>query len=126
MRKLSEGIIQQDCVVHFHNNYCLPKHNPRCVIYSIPNESENAYETQKKVNLGLLRGASDTVVLLPGAKSIYMECKTDTGYQSKYQKQFEENVKALGFEYHVFRSKEQFYNILNPHLAAAGLEVYNG
>lgn len=126
MRKLAENAIQQECLMDFNNRYCLERHEPRLLIYSVPNESENAYETQKKVNTGLLKGVSDTVVLMPGGASLYMECKTDIGYQSAAQKKFQERVEKLGFTYGVFRSLKQFYDILNPHLTKAGLEAYNG
>lgn len=122
----AENYIQQEAVLAFRNNYCLKKHNPKCVMYSIPNESENGWETQKKVNTGLLKGAADTVVLLPGAISLYMECKTEIGVQSDDQKQFQRDIEALGFIYYIFRSKEQFFKILNPYLIKAGLEAYNG
>lgn len=126
MKKLAENFIQQSCVMPFHNNYCLEHHSPRCVVFSVPNESENSYETQKKVNTGLLRGASDVIVLIPMAVCLFLECKTEIGQQSIYQKKFQKNVEALGFPYHIFRSTEQFWNIVNPYLIAAGLEVYNG
>jgi hypothetical protein len=122
----AENYIQQEVVVSFTNRYCLKKHNPRCVIYSIPNESENSWETQKKLNIGLLPGASDLVLLLPGPLSLYMECKTPTGVQSDKQKEFQANIEALGFKYHLFRSEAQFWQIVNPYLTQAGLEAYNG
>lgn len=126
MVNVAENRIQQECVVDFTNRYCLKRHNPRLLIYSIPNESEDAWETQKKKNIGLLPGASDTVVLLPNSVSLYMECKTVTGVQSEKQKEFQERIESLGFKYYIFRSIKQFYSILNPYLTKAGLEVYNG
>ncbi len=126
MVNIAENRIQQECVVDFTNRYCLKKHNPRLLIYSIPNESEDAWETQKKKNIGLLPGASDTVVMLPGGISLYMECKTQVGVQSSKQKEFQERIEDLGFRYYIFRSLQQFYTILNPYLINAGLEAYNG
>jgi hypothetical protein len=126
MKKLAENKIQQDCVVDFTNRYCLEKHNPRCVIYAVPNESQDGREAQKKVNNGLLKGVSDIVVLLPNGKSIYMECKTDSGVQSDPQKKFQDRIENLGFNYYIFRSLSQFYLLLNPHLLIAGLEAYYG
>lgn len=89
---------------------------PRCVIFSVPNESENSWETQKKVNTGLMKGASDCVILLPNAVCLLMECKTETGYQSPAQKAFQARVEMLGFHYYVYRSLEQFQEILKPYL----------
>ncbi len=34
----SESRIQQEIVTWYKNNYCLQHHNPRCMIFSIPNE----------------------------------------------------------------------------------------
>lgn len=126
MLNVAENFIQQKVVIDFNNRYCLKKHEPRLLIYSIPNESEDAWETQKKKNIGLLPGASDTVVLLPHGISLYMECKTQIGVQSPKQKEFQERVEALGFKYYIFRSLDQFYKIINPYLIKAGLEAYNG
>ena len=84
-------------------------------MFSVPNESENGWEAQKKVNVGLLRGASDTIVLLPGV-ALFMECKTTIGVQSPAQKEFQERVTDLGFHYYIFRSLEQFKTIINPYL----------
>lgn len=126
MVNVAENRIQQEAVLSFTNKYCLKRHNPRLLIYSIPNESEDAWETQKKKNIGLLPGASDTVVLLPGGISLYMECKTQVGVQSQKQKEFQERIERLGFKYYIFRSLQQFYTILNPYLINAGLEAYNG
>lgn len=126
MLSVAENYIQQQVVIHFNNNYCLKKHSPRLMIYSIPNESEDSWETQKKLNIGLLPGASDTVVLLPGPIALYMECKTQIGVQSSKQKEFQERVEALGFKYRIFRSIREFYSVLNPYLKELGLGVYNG
>lgn len=126
MLNVAENKIQQECVVDFTNRYCLKRHHPRLLIYSIPNESEDAWETQKKKNIGLLPGASDTVVMLPKGISLYMECKTLVGVQSPKQADFQQRIEALGFKYYIFRSLKQFYSILNPYLLAAGMEAYNG
>jgi hypothetical protein len=107
----SEAKIQQDCLIWFNNNYCLKSHEPRCMMFSIPNEGENAWEMQKKKNTGLLRGASDTIVLIPGIP-LFMECKTNIGVQSPSQKEFQERVESLGFKYYIFRSLEQFQTII--------------
>lgn len=81
-------------------------------MFSVPNEGVSAWETQKKVNTGLLRGAADCIVLLPNA-ALFAECKTSTGVQSKAQKEFQSRVETLGFTYFIYRSLEEFQkNIL--------------
>ena len=110
-----ENYIQQSAYIWFNNQFCLKSHNPRCLMFSVPNESENAWEAQKKVNTGLLRGASDCIVVMPDTV-LFMECKTEIGTQSPDQKIFQERVEALGFKYHIFRSLDQFQRIINTYI----------
>lgn len=64
--------------------------------YSVPNEL-----------LGKLRaGVADLVVLQPNGRTVYLEVKTPTGKQSEHQKDFQNMVEFLGFQYHVVRSVE--------------------
>jgi len=105
--ELSEGAIQQKCVMYYRNNYCLKIHNPRHLIFSVPNDVKNDIERMRKVSEGLYSGASDLIILEPGVAK-FVEMKTETGTQSKDQKQFQEIVEALGFEYYLIRSFEQF------------------
>jgi hypothetical protein len=86
-------------------------------MFSVPNESENGWEAQKKVNVGLLRGAAGTIVLLPGSICLFMECKTQIGVQSPAQQDFQERVRLLGFHYHIFRSLEQFQQIISTYIS---------
>ena len=122
--KVAESRIQQQAVIWFRNNYCLKHHSPRCVIYSVPNESENSWETQKKVNTGLMAGAADLIILLPNGRVLLPETKTPEGVQSHSQKTFQEQVAALGHTYFVYRSLEEFQSIVTPHLIETG--VING
>jgi hypothetical protein len=112
-----ESLIQQQAYIWFNNTYCLKHHEPRCCMFSVPNESENGWEAQKKVNVGLLRGASDTIVLLPGGITLFMECKTQIGVQSQAQIEFQERVTALGFHYYIFRSLSQFQQIISQYIS---------
>ena len=110
-----ENKIQQSALIWFNNTYCLKTHEPRCLMFSVPNESANGWEAQKKVNTGLLRGASDTIVVMPGVL-LFMECKTEIGTQSQDQKIFQERVESLGFKYYIFRSLTQFQSIIQNNL----------
>jgi hypothetical protein len=109
--KKSEGKIQQEIVLWFNNNYCLKNSNPRCCIFSVPNEGKNAREQMYKKTLGMKTGVSDLILLLPN-KAVFVEVKTDVGRQSDKQKEFEQIVTALGFEYWLVRSLEDFINKL--------------
>lgn len=112
MKETTEAKIQQDIVLWYNNNYCLNHHNPRGLIFSVPNDSINAIETKRKVNTGLLKGVSDLIVITPNGKILFIEIKTEKGIQSESQKDFEQRIKALGYEYHVIRSLHQFKEIL--------------
>lgn len=109
MKKQSEDTTQQKIVIWFTNNYCLKTHNPRGLIFSIPNGGmRNVREALKLKQTGTLAGASDLIVITPNGKLLFIEVKTDTGAQSDAQKEFEKRVNALGYEYHLVRSLEQF------------------
>lgn len=122
--KVAESKIQQEVVIAFRNSFCLKHHSPRCVIYSVPNESEDSYETQKKINTGLMKGAPDLIILLPNGRVLLPETKTPTGYQSPAQKAFQLQAEALGHIYFVYKSIEEFKEKITPHLKEAG--VING
>ena len=109
MKKVSESSIQAQCYVWFNNNYCLKSHENRAVMFSVPNESNS--QQQKFVNIGLLRGVSDTIIVLQG-KVLFVEFKTEKGYQSEFQKDFQERVTKLGHEYYVIRSLDQFKQLI--------------
>jgi hypothetical protein len=107
MKTTTENKIQQEIVQYFRNNYCLKHHNPRQCIFSVPNDSKNAVEQQRKVNTGLMAGVSDLIVLING-NTIFVEIKTEIGKQSDKQKEFEETVTLQGFKYYLVRSLEEF------------------
>jgi hypothetical protein len=105
-----ESKIQQEIVMYFNNTYGLKHHNPKCLIFSVPNEGKNAKEQMYKKMLGLKSGVSDLIVLMPN-RCIFIECKDDVGKQSDNQKQFEYDVLALGFEYYIVRSLDEFIKL---------------
>lgn len=118
----TESHIQQEICIWYRNNYCLKHHNPRCLIFSIPNEGD-----PRKFQTGALPGVSDLYIqhltqvtqvqLLTSHISmriLWVECKTLIGKQSAKQKDFQAYVEQLGFpnEYHIVRSKEEFTEII--------------
>lgn len=105
----TEAKIQQEIFCWFNNNYCLAHHNPKHVIFSVPNESANAREAMYKKSIGLKTGVSDMIILRPN-EAVFVEVKTETGRQSDDQKKFESDVAALGFRYILVRSLEDFKN----------------
>jgi hypothetical protein len=111
MKTITENKIQQEIYLWFKLNYCLPKHENRCMIFSVPNDSSNAVEQQRKVNTGLLAGVSDLIVYI-GTDTLHIEVKTSTGRQSDKQKDFENRVNLLGRKYFIVRSLDEFKKIV--------------
>lgn len=103
----TEARIQQEIVLWYRNNFCLKHHNPRHLIFSVPNESQNVQEVGYKKAIGLLKGASDCIIVR-NAQVLFVEVKTNTGRQSKEQIEFQQTVEALGFRYILVRSLEDF------------------
>jgi hypothetical protein len=103
----TESKIQQEIVMWFRNNYCLLQHNPRSVIFSVPNDSKDAKEQMRKKATGLYAGVSDLICIHFG-KVLFIEVKADNGIQSPRQKDFQNIVESQGFEYHLVRSLDEF------------------
>lgn len=111
-----EDRLQAEIVAWFTNTYCLKHHNPRLMIFAIPNGgNRNKIEAMKFKATGLLAGASDLVVVLPNS-IFFVELKTEIGIQSDPQIDFEERIIKLGFEYIIIKSLEQFKQWLNKRL----------
>jgi hypothetical protein len=114
--KKDESKIQQEIVMWFNNNYCLKNSNPQCLIFSVPNEGKNAREQMYKKSLGMKSGVSDLIVIIPN-KILFIECKDEKGKQRDQQIDFENNVKNLGFEYHLVRTLDKFQAIIDKEIA---------
>jgi len=104
---LSEERIQQQIVMHYRNTYCRVDCEPRCIIFSVPNEGK-----PELVRTGLMSGVSD-LIIIHGSKVIFMEVKTNIGRQSEKQKMFQDQVNKLGFDYVLVRSFEDYENYIN-------------
>jgi hypothetical protein len=103
----TENKTQQEILMFYRNNFCLKHHNPRHIIFSVPNDSKDAKEQMRKIATGLMAGVSDLIICKPN-EIIFCEVKTDVGRQSDKQKSFQEQVEALGFRYILVRSLEDF------------------
>ena len=134
MKKESEDHIQQECLVWYNLEYCTLAKNPRGVCYSIPNEGamqmgrEIMGQLKGKVSdlvmkiiqkttgimthrlklTGMKEGVSDTHIILPNGKILFIEFKTSTGYQSKEQKDFQQVIENLGHTYLLVRNLKEF------------------
>lgn len=109
--KKTESRIQQEIVMWFRNNYCRINNEPRCQIFSVPNERSNTKEQMRMLATGLLSGVSDLIVMIPD-KVLFVEVKDEKGRQSAKQMDFQERAESLGFEYFLVRSLEDFKKII--------------
>ena len=109
-----ESKIQSECFIWYNNNFCLKFHNPRGMMFSVPNElgGRNKVGTALARSTGLMAGVSDAILILPNSKIIFIEFKTAKGRQTEKQKEFEERVKKHGYEYFIIRSLDEFKKLI--------------
>jgi hypothetical protein len=69
----------------------------------------------KLKSTGVVAGVSDLIVLLPN-RCLFIEVKTEIGRQSDKQKEFEQIVKNLGFDYQLVRSLDDFLTFINLYI----------
>ena len=106
--KKTEDRIQQEAVIWFRGTFP----HLRNMLYSIPNGGyRNAREAKKMKDTGLTPGVADLHLLYKG-KLYLPECKTPVGSQSKSQIAWEKQVKEHGFDYFLFRSWQEFRDIV--------------
>ena len=116
MRKELEAKHQQDIILFMNKNY-FKTH----IVFSVPNEIP--YPLPPKIMSqilsrleisGLLKGASDLVILCPNKRYITVEVKKSTGSQSPEQIIFQNRVKNINGDYILVRSLEDFINKVVP------------
>lgn len=116
MRKELEAKLQQEIILYMNKNY-FKTH----IIFSIPNEIPYPLPAKIMVQIlsrlqtnGLLKGASDLVILCPNKIYITVEVKTSTGSQSPEQIIFQKRVESINGNYFLVRSLEDFINKVVP------------
>ena len=108
-----ESNMQKRCVTWFRLQY------KQGLLFSVPNGShlagapaQRAIQTNALKAEGMLPGVSD--LLLFAHRSVYfLEAKAKDGVQRKNQEEFEAYVRGNGYEYHIFRSLDEFQEIVN-------------
>lgn len=103
----AESKMQQEIVTWYRNKFCLKHHEPRHLIFSVPNERKDVKELMFMKATGLFSGVSDLIVVQPD-RVVFVECKDEKGRQSSEQIDFENAVTSLGFEYILVRSLDEF------------------
>lgn len=125
MKQQDENYLQNQCYIWFQNTYGLKHHNPRLLFYSVANELAGATGVPRNVIsriyskfklTGFKKGVADVHLCFPGGKLVYIEFKTATGRQSAEQKEFQQQVEALGFKYYIVRSLDEFKEIVCSHI----------
>lgn len=116
MTIIPESKIQQEIVIYVNNNYCLIKHEPQLIIYSVPNgipipipPKERARALDLLHKTGMLNGVSDLIIQGPNGRILNVEVKAETD-QSEAQIKFQKRVEKLGGNYIVVRSLLDFQN----------------
>lgn len=96
-----ESEIQQSVVQWFRIKY------PNYIIAAVPNGGfRNAREAAIMQREGVLAGFADLIIIAK-QNILFLELKTPIGVLSKKQKEFQEKVNNLGFQYVVCRSFDQ-------------------
>ena len=112
LKKLSEDILQSKIYKWYYNTYCTKLVDKQHLIFAVPNGGKRTMaEAMKLKATGLVSGVSDLIIVQPN-RCIFVELKTPTGKQSDSQKDFQNKVTALGFEYWIVRSLEQFKELV--------------
>ena len=91
----------------------------RNLLFSVPNGGcRNPIEAKIMKAEGVVPGVSDLILLVSrkGFNSLCMECKTDKGSQSENQLIWQADCEANGNKYVIFRSVDEFINIVNEYL----------
>ncbi len=100
-----EDFLQQQIIIWYKNEY---QRHEKGLIFAIPNGgSRNVVEAKKLKETGLMAGVAD-LIILHNKKTLFCELKTDIGKQSEKQLIFQKKVEALGFEYKIIRTLNEF------------------
>ena len=92
-------------------------------VFAVPNGNRNnPIQGHKYKIMGQMAGVSDLILLLPKGKVYFIELKNPNGKgkQSPSQREFEDNVRALGHEYLIWDSWQQVKQFINAHRAEIG------
>ena len=115
-----EAFIQQSIFVWFHNNY------PNYICHSVPNgfgftipeiipirfhatiRKAIAMAVNFSKQTGMIEGISDLIIHFPNGRCVMVEVKNEKNTQSTAQKKIEAKIKAMGGNYILVRSLEDF------------------
>jgi len=108
---MTESLLQQQIYQWYNNTFCLKHHNPRHIIFAVPNGGHREMiDAIILKRTGVVPGVSDLIVIRPN-EIVFVEVKRPEGIQSEKQKKFERTVTSLGFKYYLVYSLKDFKNI---------------
>lgn len=107
----NEQILQSKAATWFNNTHL--QYSKCC--FAVNNNSPGVIKAMQMTAIGVRSGVSDLVLICPNGKVVWCEAKTETGKQSKEQIEFQRQVESLGHIYIIFRSLEQFQEIVKTH-----------
>ena len=115
-----ESKIQQEIFIYWHNTH------PETIIHSVPNgfgftiqeiiplrfhsaiRKAIAMAVNFSKQTGMIEGISDLIIHLPNGRCVMVEVKNEKNTQSPAQKKIEAKMKAMGSNYILVRSLEDF------------------
>lgn len=113
-KKSNESKMQSSCIKWFRYQY------GKDVLFAIPNGGKRGIvEAKIMKGEGVLAGVAD-LFLMKGCGEYFgyfLEAKTEKGRQSKEQKAFEEKCKQNNYKYSLFRSLDEFIDIVSKYMA---------
>lgn len=84
-------------------------------VFAINNNSQNAIKGALNKAMGVLPGVADMAFIGFNGLIVWIEWKTQTGTQSKQQKEWEQKVTEMGHIYVIVRSEEEFLAVINKY-----------
>ena len=105
---MSEDILQAEIYKWYHNKFCTKLNDVPHIIFAVPNGAfVSKQQAMKLKSTGLVAGVSDLIIIQPN-RCLFIEVKLEKGKQSDKQIDFQNKVTALGFEYIIVRSLQEF------------------
>lgn len=104
---MTESQMQSECFIWFWNTYP----DQRRMLLHVDNNSFNAIEGNRKKAMGVVKGVSDFILILPGMV-MFIELKLPTGRQSDEQIDFQKKVVGRSHPYTIIRSVNQFKELI--------------
>ena len=116
-----ESTTQRTCVKWFRLQY--PQYAR--LLFAVPNGGVRSRQTGAVLKAeGVVAGVADLILFVPSGNyhALCIEMKTETGRQSKEQKEWQEAVETQGYRYSLCRSIDEFYELIENYIKSGKLE----